>query len=179
MATNFAQRWVCPTSGKRLEETAMSNRLFDPHTSTGRCLHQFWQSLDEDRQARAALRRAETLTGLVMVPAYHRLLHAFSTALDEQVGEGLRVHTDRNRLRLAAIGGLLAHTKRHVSVKADYCHTMAVQMAQSRENTQSPRVSDLRFRRLLQVSDVEKLYPLLRRTLGLMDRTVDIYVMAG
>lgn len=157
----------------------MSDHLFAPHCPTGNCILHFWQSLDEDRQARAGLRRAEGLTGVVMLPVYHRLLHTFAAALDEQTGNGRHAHKDRNRLRLAAIAGLLAHTKKHEPLRRDYRHTIAAQMAQSKKNSLGPRVSDLRFRRLVQESNVEAMYPMLRRTMALMDGTVDIHALAG
>lgn len=156
----------------------MTNHLFEPESPTGQCIHRFWRSLDEDRQTRAALRRAQTLTDVVMVPAYHRLLYALAEALDEQTDNGTSTHKDRNRLRLAVIAGLLAHVKRHEPLRVDYRNTMAVQMARRKKESQGPHVSDLRFRRLLQESNIEALYTMLRRMLALMDGTVDIHVMA-
>lgn len=165
----------------------MSKYLFDPESPSGRCVYSFWQSLhkveDEqvraDRQGRACLRRAQGLTGVVMVPAYHRLLHGFAEALDRETGEKSDAYKNFNQLKLAAIAGLLAHTRHHEPMELDNRHSIAAQMACPKKNSDGPRVSDLRFRRLLQEPDVEALYPMLRRTLALLNGAVDLHLMAN
>lgn len=157
----------------------MNNDLFNANTPTGQCISRFHASLDDDRQARAELKRANTLTEIVLIPAYHAFLHTLSSALDEQTGGKYPAHSDRNRLRIAAITGLLAHTKSHVTLQDQHQHTIATQMAQPKKNSQGPCVSDLRFRRLIQEADISTLYPMLRRTLSLTGNAVDIHALAA
>src|SRR5699024_10249082 len=81
--------------------------------------------------------------------------------------------------RVAAIAGLLTHTKSHVPLQEQYQHTIATQMAQAKKNSRGPCVSDLRFRRLLQETDIETLYPMLRRTLSPTGNAVDSHALAA
>lgn len=156
----------------------MSERLFDPESPTGRCVHEFHKSLNDDRAARAVLRRANSLTEVVFVPAYHRFLHDFADAYAAQCGEAGQVWGDMRRLRLAAIAGLLSHVRTEERLTKAFRQTVAAQMARSKRETDAPVVSDLRFRRLLQADDVESLYPMLRRVLALMDGRIDPYLLA-
>lgn len=152
---------------------------FGPDSPTRQCVHDFREVLENDRQARAALRRADSLTQIVFVPAYHRFLHAVAHAFESQGGDRGKIHRDRSRLRLAAIAGLLSYVKTDERLTKDYRYTVAAQMARSKRETDAPVVSDLRFRRLLQETDVAALYPMLRRTLALMDGRIDQYVLAS
>ncbi len=158
----------------------MAEKLFAPDTPLGKAIYDFQRALnDDDRQTRAQLRRAGDLTSLVLVPGVHRLLHNLQVAAGEQNQTRLYLHSDRGRLRVAVIAGLLAQVKHHEPIRDKYRHSTAVLMAQGKKKSDGACVSELRFRRLLQADNLEALYPMLRRTLALMNHKTDIYALAG
>jgi CRISPR system Cascade subunit CasB len=97
-------------------------------------------------------------------PAYHRLLGR----LQEQSGTV-------NREALAAVVGLATHVKTHT----DSGGSLAKQMATPKAGGSGARVSGLRFRRLLAVSERDELYPLLIRVVRLLDGNVNLLSLAN
>jgi CRISPR system Cascade subunit CasB len=120
----------------------------------------WWQALDDNRGDRAALRRCHSPDSVVMVPAFHRLV-------TELRGLGVAVRTDA----LARVAGLAVHVKGHTE-----SGRVARQMAE-RDNDR-PRVSELRFRRLLAFTEADELYPAMRRTIRLLDGSLDLIDLA-
>lgn len=116
------------------------------------------------RGDRAELRRCAELTAVVLTPAYQRLYYALRNI------EGLR---SPHEVRLATVAGVLAW------VRAPHPEPFARHMAQSRGDAGSPpRVSELRFRRLLRIREPAELYPILVRLVRLLDDTADILSLA-
>ena len=108
----------------------------------------WWGDLSVHRGERAELRRCRSPQDVALTPAYHRLRQLMRA-------HG-RVHDDS----LAMVAGLAAHVKTPVQSPAH--DAVPRLMAQSAGGTR-PRVSGLRFRRLLQIREREALYvPLLR-----------------
>lgn len=130
----------------------------------GQILTEFWQGLEEDKGSRAQLRRCKTPDEVVMVSAFHRLCRRVRPLMkDEREGW---------EMRIAAIAGLLAHVRKLDSRKA-----LAEKMAEKRPGSDSPTVSELRFRRLLQRERGE-LFGALIRVLGLLDKTANPFDLA-
>jgi CRISPR system Cascade subunit CasB len=75
---------------------------------------------------------------------------------------------------LAAVAGLAAHVKSHTGGAS-----IAQQMAAPKAPGAGARVSGLRFRRLLAVSDRDELYPLLLRVVNLLDGRVNLVSLAN
>jgi len=120
----------------------------------------WWRGLQEphNRGNRAELRRAATVDAVIMLPAFQRLCSGFA---DE-------FRSDFDKTRLAAIAGLLAHVKEtEAKIK------IAKQMAQPTTGD-ARRVSELRFRRLLQRSRNDLFIPM-ARVIRLLDHRVNIY----
>lgn len=157
----------------------MANGLFKADAPLGAAIHEFWHSLNDDRQTRAQLRRADDLTALVMVPGVHRLLYRMQAAAKEQGQDKLSLHSDHGRLRVAVIAGALAHIEAHKPIQDKYRYSTAFLMSRHKKESDTTCVSELRFRRLLQASDLEEFYPMLRRTLALINHEADVYVLAN
>lgn len=117
-------------------------------------LKTWWQSLETDRGERAALRRAVSLTEVMLSPAFHRLLNSLRRA-----GYGV---ADYRYPKLAAIAGLAARVKMETS------ESLATRMGSPKSGGDKAAMSDLRVRRVLACDDVEELYTLLRRALALL-----------
>lgn len=157
----------------------MKNKPFTAGTPTGECLVNFHARLQDDLQSRAELRRADDVTAVVLVPAYHGFLADVRKAFAQQELVTKALEREYGRLAVAAIAGATARIKQHRAERDEYIATSAAQMAQTKRETDAPRVSDLRFRRLLQASDIETLYPMLRRVIALLDREMDLHRLAN
>ncbi len=97
------------------------------------------------------LRRCGTLAEVMFDPAYQRL---FNQIPDPKW---------KNRERIAAIAGVLAHVKEHLGSP----NKLAALLGTPKEKGGSPRLSELRFQRLVQTKEIEALFPLLVRVLHL------------
>ena len=135
---------------------------FQQHTVFGPLLLRWWQGLDDDRGGRAGLRRAADITAVVMLPAYQRLHQRLLAA-------GWPDEPWRND-RLAAAAGLMAHVKQNAE--------QPLPGAMSQREGDKPRVSALRFMRLLESPDIDALFTGLRRTLPLLQHQADVLALA-
>jgi CRISPR system Cascade subunit CasB len=142
----------------------MTRRLnFRAQQAWGDLLLAWWHQLADDTGGRAALRRAPDLTAVVMQPAFqrlHRRLLAAGWPAGPQEGD-----------RLAAAAGLLAHLR-----EAD---GLSPPKAMSQRDGDKPRVSELRFKRLLESPDTDVLYTGLRRALPLIQHRCDPLALAN
>jgi CRISPR system Cascade subunit CasB len=137
---------------------------FNPGDESNEVLRSWWRSLEDDRGERAVLRRAASSTEAVFSPAYHRLLIDL-----QQRGYGV------NREALAAVAGLAAHVREDAGSE----RSLAGQMAVPRAGGGGARVSELRFRRLLAVSERGELYPLLIRVIHLFGGQANLTDLAN
>ena len=114
----------------------------------------WWKELEHDRGERARLRRCGDVTEVVFCPAFHDLVRR------------LRTIGGVSRETVAVIAGVLANVKENVpAVK------FAVQMAEGRGDRAT--VSELRFRRLIEIKEREDIFMPIIRLVALMDGTVN------
>jgi len=136
-------------------------RLFSDGDDSSHLLLTWWQGLRDEPGDRAILRRAASPVDVVFCPAFHRLIGRLRT-------EGYPLGNDGSA-GVAVVAGLAAHVREHAAGSS-----LARQMAGPRAVGSGARVSGLRFRRLLAVSDRAELYPLLIRVVRLLDGRVDV-----
>ena len=128
----------------------------------------------------AALRRCKNLEEVLFVPAYHRLFYRVS-ALGWT-----------HRPSVAAVAGLLAHVKGDSTKSAaaapesmgseqpatdaapQPARTVAALLATPTRAGLGPRVSELRFQRLVAIRELKELYPNLLRTIHLAGGRVPV-----
>jgi len=122
----------------------------------------WWKNLeDKYRGERAQLRRCRDLSAVMFQPGFHRLRR-------ELLGTDWRYTP-----AIAAVAGILAHVKENSSLK------LVDSMATPKEmGADTPRVSGLRFRRLLQCKRREDLFLNLIRTVRLLDNTANVTDLA-
>lgn len=113
------------------------------------------------RGDRASLRRCHNRLEVSFVPAYHLIRAELS-----QFGQ---VHTDR----LALVVGILAHVRTH-----DPTSTFPQQLAGPTAGATKPRVSNLRFRRLLMINDPDELFPAMVRIVHLIGGQANVTNLA-
>lgn len=128
-------------------------------------LRAWWQGLEHDKGERAALRRAGSLTAVMLSPSYHRLLRELC-----QAGCGV---AEARYSKLAAIAGLAAR------VKSEAAGSLANRMGSPKAGGNAPVVAELRMRNLLACDDLETLYILLRRALSLLDDQASLADLAA
>jgi CRISPR system Cascade subunit CasB len=126
----------------------------------------WWTALEADKGERADLKRAERPLRVAFSPAYHDLLRRLQEA-------GYRLGTD-GRERLALLAGLAAHVKQHT----DTGHSLASQMGSPKPGSEKATVSELRFRRILAIDDLDEFYSQLRRAINLLDGTANLVDLA-
>jgi len=134
------------------------NISFSRSSPLGNALLRWWEGLDGHREDRAQLRRAGSLTAVTLTPGFQRF-YRFLLAY------GLpEIRSDSQRDRLAAIAGVLAHIRQQDE------RSFPASMAGEGDK---PRVSELRFKRLLESPAINDLLVGLRRTLPLVGHGAD------
>lgn len=118
--------------------------------------------LDDDRGARAELRRCHTTTEVMLTPTYHEFRR-------ELVQAGYDVFSPR----LAALVGVLAHVASH-----DDQERVGAQLAHGKRGGNAS-VSGLRFRRLLASQEPDDLYRSWLRAVRLVDGRVNVADLAN
>lgn len=144
----------------------MSEKIsFKPDSALGGTIRRWWDWLNENKGARAELRRAPNLTAVALTSAFQRLYQwQLASGFPEPKKPEISVQTER----LAAIAGLLAHVKEAVD------ESLPLLMSEG----DRPPVSELRFRRLLDSPSIDDLFVGLRRALPLIDHKADLYDLA-
>ena len=132
---------------------------FSAKSAMGAALLAWWNQLQEDRGARAELRRCRNVDEVVMTAAFQRLCSRMKPVFSGQSGW---------EERLAAIAGLLSHVK-VVETGLSLAHQMS--------EGNPPVISESRFRRLLQ-RDRADLYPAMIRVLRMLKGKADIHEIA-
>ena len=132
---------------------------FEKESPLGQKLKKWWQSLEEHRGDRAVLRRAKNVQEIALLPEFHRAL---------QKVRPFFAHEKHWEDQMAFVFGLLSHVRDHKERK------LAEQMAQPND---SPVVSELRFRRLIQ-REREDLYPAMIRILRILKGGADLHDLA-
>ncbi|MBI5335039.1 MAG: type I-E CRISPR-associated protein Cse2/CasB [Burkholderiales bacterium] len=136
--------------------------------AAGEMLVKWWAELADDKGGRAELKRAADVTRVVMSPAYQRLHRMLCKVLPE--GQ-VPAHKED---RLAIAAALLAHVK-----DDDSGASLPVLMSKREQESDRPPVSPLRFRRLLETTDVDDLFVGLRRVLPLLGHRVNVVALTN
>ncbi len=148
-----------------------ANQINFRQSETVKALEEWWSELSERRRGRrgrggdrAQLRRCRSSLEVVACPAFHRLFHRL-----QPLGR-----VDGSRLAPAA--AVLAHVKGQPEGpgRTSFARTMA----SPRPGGDQPRVSGLRFRRLLALEDREELLVALVRIVRLLDGTAPVVSLA-
>jgi len=146
---------------------------FTPESDLGKALVSLWEQLENDRGARAELRRCDSVDEVAMTPTYQRFCQLTLRPLfgSDAVWED----------RMAAVVGLIAHLRmdgRDEVLKkgANYVNLLAEQMTVPVSGDR-PLVSELRFRRLLQ-KDRADLYSTMLRIIRMQKGKASLFGIA-
>lgn len=144
---------------------------FSFESPVGKQLAAWWRKLKDDGASRAELKRCDSVEEVMMTAAFQRLCHQ----LQPSFGEG-----DYWQDRLAAIAGLASHLKHEhetevLSHSKKQVEKLAEQLAQDVGGR--PKISELRFRRLLQRNSNDLYTPMLR-TLKMLKGNASLFGLA-
>lgn len=151
----------------------MSIKL-DPDSVVGKALAELWGDLKKESGTRAELKRCKDVVEVMMTPVYHRFCHRIKGFFENEFPGW--------ESRIAMVVGLMAHLKRDEPSRVlstnkggekSFAALFVVPMAEG----DRPRVSELRFRRLLQ-RDTTDLYPAMIRVLRMVDGDANLYGLA-
>lgn len=137
------------------EETTRAGAMTPEHR-----VLEWWKALESRRGDRAELRRSVTLGAVPYYEAHHDLYRRLSET------------KWRDPRRVALIAGVVSHVKEHASGQG-----LARRMGGA-SGGENALVSGLRFRRLIQVEELEDLYPRMIRILRQLGGRVDVEDLA-
>lgn len=129
----------------------------NPNELHTKALAEWWATLDDNRGVRAQLRRCDNPNTICFQPVYHSLK------------QRLKITNDQ---RLPHVIGILAHVKNNLPGE------FAQQLA-TKKNDNQAKLSGLRFRRLLAITDPEEFYVTMIRVLRLLDGQANIETLAN
>lgn len=151
---------------------------FTRHEARGTAFLEWHASLEEDRGARARLRRSAGPDEVIFERAFHRLLQSL-----ERAEPPLFLRIRERRRALAALAGLAARVREHVPAPrtaVTHASALARQMgtAGARKGSMGPAVSEMRFRRLLTSTDLDDRFFQLARVIHLLGDRIDLLSLA-
>lgn len=132
----------------------------------------WWRTLSDEaargqpKADRAILRRCENLTEVTLSAAFQRIYWALQAAHDGPTWAGWQQE------RIAALVALAAHVRGAGALSLPHA------MQQKAGGSDRECVSELRFKRLLESSDIDSLFTGLRRVMPLIHHQVDVRSMA-
>lgn len=132
---------------------------FKSESEIGEALYKWWQELDSNKSERADLRRAHTVSEIVLLPVFQRVCIQFRPYFK---------YEKNWEYRFASILGLLAHVRENSE------SNLALLMA----GKPKPNISELRFRRLIQ-RDRQELYVAMIRVIRSLNNTANIFDLAN
>lgn len=168
-ALSMGARYSVGRRARQVAPNEKHNRLFPqgrPDDPSFGLLQEWWKDLEKDKGERAYLRRAESLTQVMLSPAFVALLRSLRNQGYVVGGQ------DTPLAKIAAIVGLAAR------VKSLTVEDIAIRMGTPKPGSTTAPLSELRLRRILACDDLEELYTLLRRVLSILDDTVNLSDLA-
>ncbi len=139
--------------------------IIQENNEFGKKLFEWWQELEENKGDRANLRRCATPLETTFLPASYKLLSKLQT-----------ISNDWNRDKICAIAGILSHVRENSS------EDFAKKLSQKKAGSEQALFSDLRFRKLLQYSNIaedELFYQNIIRAIHILDFKANIYELSN
>ena len=150
-------------------------QLFEEGHPASDFILEWWDNLKQNKGDRAELRRCKNLEEIQKASAYQRCYWQFKKHFTQE-------QRMPSREQMSIIIGLTAHIENNDtkcidtdSKKEKECY-FAYQMAtpKGKEKDAPPKLSELRFRRLLKIKDRGKLYRFLIQVISMLDKKVNL-----
>ena len=158
-----------------MKDEAKKPKLFEPDHEVSKVLMEWWENLKMNKGDRAELRRCKSLEELQQTSAYQRCCWRLINTLKKN-----EPHMKPSREQWAIIIGLATHIEEN---RAQFTakdgemkpHYFGWQIAEGQEK---PKLSELRFRRLLKINKRVKLFRFLIQVIRLLDKKVNLLDLA-
>jgi len=137
--------------------------------AVARVVRRRWQGLEDDPGTRANLRRAGCIADVFGVPGFHHdLLRPAEEILGRELG-------DFEAERLAVVAAVLSHVTKDTGGRTpgDFGRYLGNPVSRNQ-----PRISGLRFRRLLSIRDLETLLRTMIRVVRLLQKACPVIALA-
>ncbi len=134
-------------------------KLFEADHPASKLILEWWEGLKLNKGDRAELRRCKNLEDVQITSAFQRCYWK----IVESFKQGERYPSKE---QMATIVGLSAHIE-----KNDMTDIFGYQISEGKD---SPKMSELRFRRFLRINDRKKLYRFLIQIIRLLDKKANM-----
>jgi CRISPR system Cascade subunit CasB len=144
-------------------------KLFEKSHPAGDFILEWWQGLKDNKGDKAELRRCKNLQEVQISSAYQRCYR-------QLIKHFLQEQGSPSREQMAIIIGLAVHVEDNDSErKADQSDSQATDFfGYQIGRGDKPKLSELRFRRLLKIKDREKLYHFLVQAIRILERKINL-----
>jgi len=144
-------------------------RLFEEGHPASDFLLDWWDELKQNKGARAELRRCKNLAEIQMTAAYQRCFWQIVKHFAKEKWQS-------NKEQMAIIIGLSAHIEDNDTAKKDdqENHQEHDFFGYQISRGDKPKLSELRFRRMLKIKEREKLFRFLIQIIRLLDKKVHL-----
>ncbi|EKF75778.1 hypothetical protein A11A3_02877 [Alcanivorax hongdengensis A-11-3] len=122
----------------------------------------WWRQLEEQRGARAELRRSETLDAVLLTEGFRHLWQALAQTSERR---------DRDMLAWACVAAALADVREQPAAKDV---SFARRLGEQKEKTGKPYMSEMRFAQLQKSRSGDDFLMRLRRALALINKTAPV-----
>lgn len=146
-------------------------KLFEiGHPATDYIL-EWWENLKNNKGDSAEIRRCKTLSEVELTSAYQRFYWEF---LRKSKNDKWKPSQEKTALFVALIVYIKEDKRTIKNDKDDEKFDYFSYQISSRQKDEKPELSELRFRRLLEINDNEKLFRFLIQVIRLLDRKVNL-----
>lgn len=150
-------------------------RLFEEGHPASVFILEWWENLKQNKGDRAEIRRCKNLEEIQKTSAYQRCYWQLKKHFTQE-------QQVPSREQMSIIIGLASHIEDNdtkyidTDSKKEKEYYFAYQMAapKGKEKDAPPKLSELRFRRLLKIKDREKLYHFLIQVVRMLDKKVNL-----
>lgn len=125
----------------------------------------WWRSLDKNRGERAELQRCNTLMDVYLCSSFHNLRHSLMTE-----------NLIPNSTKLATVAAVVVHVREY-DANRSFAAQLAFSIKKDKKSTEAP-MNELRFRRLLSITEREKIIFALIRAVRLLNGKCNILSLA-
>lgn len=132
-------------------------------------LRNWWQQLEDNRAEWAALRRASFIDDILPTPAFFDFLTYI------YADEKINFKDEKFIIGQAVVASILARVKEDLKDAKSF----AKLLAKSKENSNTPVMSKLRFEKLIKSDDPEQFFIRIRRAVDLLKGRVNIISLAN
>lgn len=151
-------------------------KLFTPEHPSSVAILSCWTQLSENKGDRAELRRCKNLEEIQQSSAFQRIYWQLAKAFKTNNEKPSRIQLANIIALWSYIDDALLPTEDTDNQPIAFGYQLAA--AKSPENS-SPKLSELRFRRLLKIDDRDKLFRFLIQAIRILDKKVNLLDFSG